>query len=99
MSVNPNQYTNWVNLGNIYSAFTSFGIDKSYETGMLAYKRAEVLNPKNPLILLLEAQLEVNNKNTSSALDLVNKALALKPDYADALKFKNSLQGSQAPAN
>ncbi len=96
---NPNQYNNWVNLGNIYNAFTSLGIAKSYDVASAVYKRAEVLSPNNPFILLLEAQLEVNNKNVSGAVDLLDKALLIKPDYTDAITFKKNLQGGGSSSN
>lgn len=81
---NPKKYLNYLNLGNVYSSFSSLSIENSYESSMKAFDKARELAPNNPSILLAKAQLEFLNKKNSEAKKFIQEALTLKPNYTDA---------------
>ena len=82
---NPKQYTNYVNLGNVYSALVPLSISNSYEQAVMAYDKAKVLAPNNPSILLSRANLEMSHKSNDQARKYIDQALAIKSDYTDAI--------------
>lgn len=83
--LNQKDYTNWVNLGDIYTFFTSVGVEGAYKNALNSYDEAIKLSPNNPAILLSKAQLEVYNKDTEEARNIINQALEIKPNYTDAM--------------
>lgn len=82
---NPNQYQNYMNLGNIYSALVPLSVANSYESAIVAYNKASVIAPNNPLILLAKASLEFTHKNNSEARKFIKQALDMKVNYIDAI--------------
>jgi cytochrome c-type biogenesis protein CcmH/NrfG len=85
VSKNPNQYLNEINLGNVYSAMVPLSVADSYQNAVTAYNKASVLAPNNPSILLDRASLEFANKTDDQAKSFIKQALAIKPDYTDAM--------------
>jgi len=85
VSQNPNQYLNYVNLGNVYASLVTLPIDGSYENAVNSYSKAQTLAPNNPSILLAKAQLEFTKKNNDEAKKLIGQAINLKSNYTDAL--------------
>ena len=85
ISKNPTYYVNWVNLGDIYSAFASIGVNGAYDNANTSYDKALVYAPSDVAILLSKSQLEIINKNTDTARALAEQALTAKPNYTDAL--------------
>jgi tetratricopeptide (TPR) repeat protein len=81
---NPNQYLNYVNLGNVYGALVPLSVTNSYESAVAAYDRAAELAPSNPSIPLYRAQLEFVKGDNDKSKEYIDKALLLKPDYTDA---------------
>jgi len=82
---NPKNYSNYVNLGDVYSALVPLQVANSYEGASLAYTKAMELAPNNPSILLSKASLEILNKNNDGARDLIKQALNIKQNYTDAI--------------
>jgi tetratricopeptide (TPR) repeat protein len=82
---NPKQYQNHMNLGNIYAALVPLGVENSYESAVSAYIEAGKLAPQNPSIILARAQLELVKKNNAEAKKLIDQALTIKTNYAEAL--------------
>lgn len=83
--LNQKDYTNWVNLGDVYTFFASIGVEGAYNNALNSYDKAIELSSKSPAVLLSKAQLEVYNKNTQEARNLINQALEIKPNYTDAM--------------
>ncbi len=92
---NPKQYLNYVNLGNIYGSLLPLGVEKSYESAVGAYTKAQALAPNNPSILLARASLEFANKNNDAAKKYIQQALDLKENYTDAIFLLAQIETSE----
>jgi tetratricopeptide (TPR) repeat protein len=88
-------YQNWLTLGDVWSAFVPLKIDKAYDNALSDYQRALSYNPQNPYIYLELAKLDSAQNNAAQAKGDLNKALALKANYADAYLFLAQLQISE----
>src|SRR3989344_4319194 len=77
----PSDYQNWLALGNLYAQAVPLGITGAYDSATTAYEKAQTMNPTNPQILYVLAQLNIANKNTKQAKDNLKAAIALKQDY------------------
>ena len=82
---NPNDYRNWSLLMAGYQAVVPLGIDGAHSFAVTAYERARALNPLTPALVLERARLALGNNNEADAHTFAEDALALKPDYVDAL--------------
>lgn len=84
----PSHYQNWLVLGNLYAQAVPLG----YDSAKAAYGKAQTLNPTNPQIPYILAQLEIANKNTAAAKDDLKAAIALKQDYTAAIFLLSQLE-------
>lgn len=91
-NLNPSDYQNWIALGTLYAQAVPLGVTGAYDSAKTAYKKAEVLNPTNPQILYILAQLDIANKDTKSAEVDLKAAIALKQDYTDAIFLLSQLE-------
>jgi tetratricopeptide (TPR) repeat protein len=82
---NPSNYLNSQMLGFVYQTVGALGLKDAYSKAIVAYQNASNLNPLNPGIKLSMANASFADGKISEAKDYANQALALKPDYADAL--------------
>jgi len=93
ISLNPENYYNWLMFGGYYENLLNYasGADN---VALSAYQKAVELNPKNPVLFLSMARInfwQANNKPENkldalmSAENNLNKALELKQDYIDAV--------------
>ncbi len=85
-------YQNWLTLGKVYESVVPLNIQGAYESAQAAYAEARKLNPKSPAILLVIARLDVAHKDIAKAKQEIGQALALKPDYTDAIYFLSQIQ-------
>lgn len=92
-------YVNWMNLGGIYEAVVPLNINGAYEEAVKSYNKAIEVAPKNPLIYYTLARLEVTHKNIKAAREDLNKALAMKGDYTEALFFLSQIEASEGNLN
>ncbi len=88
-------YANWMNLASVYESVVPLGVTGAYDEAKKAYEQAAVLNPQSPLVYLTLARLEVANKNNKGARENLNKALALKGNYTEALFFLSQLEAGE----
>ncbi|MFZ1074940.1 MAG: tetratricopeptide repeat protein [Minisyncoccia bacterium] len=88
----PNDYQNWLALGNLYGQAVPIGVSGAYSAAATAYKKAETLNPTNPQIPYILAQLDIVNKDTKSAEADLKTAIQLKPDYTAAIFLLSQLE-------
>jgi tetratricopeptide (TPR) repeat protein len=105
----PNNYRNWVVLGNVYQAVVPLKITGAYENAKAAYQKAIALNPTNPVLPFSLAQLEIAQGNLPDAEKDLTTAIGLKRDYTQAIlllsqiqvqagKAKEALQAAEAAA-
>lgn len=86
---------NWGALGRLYGALVPLQVEGSYTFAKEALERARDLDPKNPLWLLLLAQLEAQSQNIDAAYQNIREAITLKPNYSDAIFFLSQLDIAQ----
>ena len=90
--IKPNNYQNWITLGNVYQLVVPLKVEGAYENAKAAYAKAEELNPQNPEISLILAQLEIANEDNDAARVLLEKAISQKQDYVDAIFLLSQLE-------
>lgn len=74
-------------LGQIYGILTVVGVDGAGERAAEAYATARSLDPHNPVIRLLEAELALSRKDTATARTAAEDAVRIRPSYTEALYF------------
>lgn len=96
--LNPNNYQNWVVLGQVYLTVVPLNIDGAYTNAKAAYQHAEQLNPTNPTLPYVLAQLEISQKNNAAAEADLDQAISLKSDYTDAIFLLSQLKVQEGKA-
>lgn len=107
--LSPTDYRSWVSVGNLYAQAVPLGVSGAYDSARSAYQKAFDLNPTNPQIPYLMAQLDIAAKDLTAAEGDLQKAVALKQDYTAAIfllsqvevqagKVKEALAASLAAA-
>ncbi|HQT82846.1 MAG TPA: tetratricopeptide repeat protein, partial [Candidatus Paceibacterota bacterium] len=88
----PSDYQNWLALGNLYAQAVPLGVKGAYDSAKSAYDSAQKLNPTNPQIPYVLAQLDIANKDNKSAEADLKAAIALKQDYTAAIFLLSQLE-------
>jgi tetratricopeptide (TPR) repeat protein len=88
----PSDYQAWVLLGNLYAEAVPLGVTGAYDSAKTAYEKAQALNPTNPQIPYVLAQLNVANKDNKDAEDDLKTAIGLKQDYTAAIFLLSQLE-------
>ncbi len=94
----PNDYQNWVMLGNVYQTVVPLNIEGAYENAKTAYDQAIALNPTSPTLPFVVAQLEIAHKDPQAASEALMKAINLKRDYTQAIFLLSQLEVEQGRA-
>jgi tetratricopeptide (TPR) repeat protein len=100
-SLDATEPLNWQVSGQIHSALLFAGVKEAYEISKTAFNKAVELDPINPVLPLLLAELEVRNGNLTEARALAEKAVALRPQYTEAIYLLvqiDALEGKVAEA-
>jgi tetratricopeptide (TPR) repeat protein len=87
----PNNYQNWLALGNLYAQAVPLKVTGAYDGAKAAYGKASALNPTNPQIPYILAQLDIANKDTKAAENDLKAAITLKQDYTTAIFLLSQL--------
>ena len=98
VGINPLNYQNLVALGRVYESVVSLGIGGSkeaYDKANKIYEDAEVLNPMNPEIDLIQARLAVVNKDMKLARERIKEALEKKNNYTEAIFMLSQVEASE----
>ncbi|MFA6416443.1 MAG: tetratricopeptide repeat protein [Candidatus Paceibacterota bacterium] len=82
--IDPNNYTNWLNIARVYGLAVSLGVDGAANQAFTAYQKAVELNPTNPGIWFEMSQLSLASKKTEEARERLGHAITLKPNYLEA---------------
>ena len=88
----PNNYQNWVALGNVYQAVVPLNINGAYESAKGAYEHAAALNPTSPVLPYMVSQLEIGKGNGQAAETSLLASVALKRDYIPAIVLLSQLE-------
>lgn len=96
--IGPNDYRNWVMLGNVYQAVVPLDIQGAYDNAKSAYEHALMLTPTNATIPFTLAQLEIAHKDNAAAEKELNAAIDLKHDYTQAIFLLSQIQVAQGRA-
>lgn len=91
-SVDPSDYRNWLSLGNLYAQAVPLNVSGAYDNAKAAYAKAKELNPTNPQIPFIIAQLDISNKDVKAAKEDLKAAIALKQDYPQAIFLLSQLE-------
>lgn len=91
-NVNPSDYRSWLALGHLYAQAVPLNVSGAYDSAKTAYQKAQELNPTNPQIHYILAQLNIANKDTKAAKEGLKAAIALKQDYTDAIFLLSQLE-------
>ncbi|MEK7602089.1 MAG: tetratricopeptide repeat protein [Patescibacteria group bacterium] len=94
----PNNYQNWVMLGNVYETVVPLNISGAYENAKAAFEQAQKLSPTNPTLPFILAQLEIAKGNGPAAEAALVSAITLKHDYTQAIFLLSQLQAQQGKA-
>ncbi|MDB5244284.1 MAG: hypothetical protein JWN18_154 [Parcubacteria group bacterium] len=90
--LNPSDYQNWIILGNLYAQAVPLNVAQAYESAKTAYQKAMALNPTNPQIPYVMAQLDIAHKDNKAAEADLKQAIALKQDYTAAIFLLSQLE-------
>jgi tetratricopeptide (TPR) repeat protein len=96
--LSPNNYQNWAVLGSVYQTVVPLNIDGAYQNAKTAYEKAVTLNPTNPALPYILAQLEIAQKNTAAAETDLTTAISLKHDYTQAIFLLSQLEAQMGKA-
>ena len=88
----PSDYQNWLVLGNLYAQAVPLVVAGAYDGAKAAYEKAAALNPTDPQIPYILAQLDIANKDTAAAENDLKAAIALKQDYTAAIFLLSQLE-------
>jgi len=83
--LSPNDYQNWIALGNLYASAVPLKVAGAYDSAKTAYQKAEALSPTNPQIPYALAQLDIANGDLASAETDLKSAITLKQDFTAAI--------------
>ncbi len=84
---NNSDYSNWLNLANLYSSFVSMNVSGAYDNALNAYAEAFKRSPNNPTIYFGRGVLNYNNANYTDAISDLEKAVTYNLNYYDARYF------------
>ena len=88
----PSDYQSWLTLGRLYAQAVPLNVSGAYENAKAAYGKAGALNPTNPQIPFILAQLDIANKDIKAAKEDLKSAITLKQDYTDAIFLLSQLE-------
>jgi tetratricopeptide (TPR) repeat protein len=91
-NLEPSNYQNWLTLGNLYAQAVPLKVSGAYDSAKTAYGKAKALNPTNPQIPYIIAQLDIANKDIKAAEADLKDAIALKQDYTNAIFLLSQLE-------
>lgn len=92
VQLDPTDSRNQLVLGSVFSILAGAGVEGAYDSATESFAKATALNPSNPEIKLLAAQLESRTGNLDAAREKVLEAVTLKSNYTDALYFLTQLE-------
>ena len=93
--VDPQEYKNWMVLGNIYFTLAQLGVKDSTQLAERAYSNAGRQVRKQPEIYYMKAQLYIFDKDYQNALESIDVALRIHPYYQQAINLRQIILEGQ----
>jgi tetratricopeptide (TPR) repeat protein len=90
--LDPTNFENYLQLGGVYDTLGSLGVQNTAPLARQNYQQALTLNPKSPRVLFVLARLEYISGDTAKAKEYLYRALAERPNYAEAISFISQLE-------
>lgn len=87
----PSDYQNWIVLGNLYAQAVPLQVSGAYDSAKTAYDKARELNPTNPQIPYIIAQLDIAHRDSAAAQENLKTAISLKQDFTAAIFLLSQL--------
>lgn len=95
VQLDPTDPNNQLVLGQIYAVLSAVEVEGAYDSATAAYAMAGNLDPKNPVIKLLQAELALQKKDVAMARSKAEEAVSMRPAYTEALYFLAQLDVSE----
>lgn len=95
LSLDKESSANWLVLSQVYQLIADSTTTEALANATSAAQEAQKRNPNNPLFNLNNARISLIKKDIPGALEEIEKALVLKPNYLDAFVFKGQIQQAQ----
>ncbi len=95
VSINGNNYQNYVSLGRAYELAIPFDKENGYMNAKKAYEEAVKLYPSNPYLYVMLARLEASAGTKEGVRMQLTEALKQKQNFADALYLMSQLEASE----
>ncbi|MFA6095310.1 MAG: tetratricopeptide repeat protein, partial [Candidatus Paceibacterota bacterium] len=92
VALDGTDYQNHMSLGRVFESVVPLDITGAYDNAKAAYGEALARNPRSPEIELVLARLEVAHKDNAAARTHIDKAIAEKSDYADAIFLLSQIE-------
>ena len=91
--LNPEDYQNWILLGNVYQSAVSLGVTEAYPLAQAAYQEAQKRDPNDATVTLSFANLALANQDTPTALVFIQDSLNQYPtESAYLLRLQLQIQ-------
>lgn len=90
--LDQSDYQNWIALGNLYAQAVPLQVAGAYDSAKTAYDKARELNPTNPQIPYIIAQLDIAHRDNKAAQEDLKIAIGLKQDFTAAIFLLSQLQ-------
>jgi tetratricopeptide (TPR) repeat protein len=92
VALDPTNFENQVSLGAVYDTLGVLGVQGTVDSARNAYLKALELNPKSPRILFLLARVDLVAGNRANAKSYLNRALAERPNFLEAISLLTQLE-------
>jgi len=79
-------FTSW------FDALVPLSVSGAYDSAKTSYEKAQALNPTNPQIPYILAQLDIANKDIKAAKENLKASITLKQDYTTAIFLLSQLE-------
>ncbi len=99
INYNSKNYLNYQMLGSVYQTAGLIGVKDAYPKALEAFMKASELNPGNPRLKLVMSNISSSLESRKDAKDYALAALAMKPDYIDALIVLAQLSKNEGNTN
>lgn len=82
----------WDTLGRVYATVVPLNIENAYQLAHDSLEKARELDPLNPARLVTLGELELVQKKNTEAREYINRAIALKPNFTDAMYILTQIE-------